>query len=676
MTRDGLGSLAELAMFHGVHTSYSDVDGVSRQADPAVVFALLQALGVPLERPEDAAAVLRDQRAGALRRQLEPVVVHRIGRRESVVATLPGGTEPDSVWLTLELEDGTTSRRELTSALTGFATHERGGSGRYARVEFELDAIGDVAVPPGYHRLTLEGAGFPETALVVAAPDCPDGPRRWGAFLPLHALRSEKDAGIGTYSDLGRLGDWVTSLGGGLVGTLPLYPVFPGPPIDPSPYLPLSRLAYNELFIDPSVLPEYGAPAEDPASVNPNSRLTVLPSSSPVDYEKIAAMRRRQLEPLARAVCSGAFPQRLRRFTEFSSAHPELAAYARFRAEQEGARGGGASDPSAVSYHLYTQWVAYEQLEAAGHHAGRYADFPVGSHPSGFDPVWSPESFVPEVQGGAPPDRFFAGGQSWGFRPFHPERIREDGYRFFSAALRRAFAHADCLRIDHVMGLERMYMIPAGLSATDGAYVSYRAEELHAVVALEAHRADAVVVGEDLGTVPAGVRRRMAREHMLRTWVFQFESTLEQPLPQPAPNTLASLGTHDLPRFGAFLWGEDIDEREGTGALSADRGDADRTARRRWRHRLFGELGLPADGEPAQVTAEALRGCLRHLAGGDAQILLVDLEELWDERRAQNHPGTQSPENWRRRAERTFEDFSSDTDIRRALSQLTAERAS
>jgi 4-alpha-glucanotransferase len=674
VTRDGLDSLAELATFHGVHTSYTDVDGVSRQADAAVVFALLQALGVPLERPEDAAAVLRDQQVGALRRQLEPVVVHRIGRGESVVATLPGGTEPDSVWLTLELEDGTTSRCELTSALTGFATQERAGHGRYARVEFELDAIGDAAVPPGYHRLTLEGEGSPETTLVVAAPDCPDGPRQWGAFLPLHALRGEHDAGIGTYSDLARLGEWVTSLGGGLVGTLPLYPVFPGPPVDPSPYLPLSRLAYNELFIDPSVLPEYEATGEDSASVDPNGRLTAPPS--PVDYDEIAAMRRRQLEPLARALCSGAFPERLRRFTEFSSAHPELAAYARFRADLEGARRGGAPDPSAVNYHLYTQWVAYEQLEAAGHHAGRYADFPVGSHPGGFDPVWSPESFVPDVQGGAPPDRFFAGGQSWGFRPLHPERIREDGYRFFSAALRRAFAHADCLRIDHVMGLERMYMIPAGHGATDGAYVSYRAEELHAVVALEAYRAEAVVVGEDLGTVPAGIRRRMAREHMLRTWVFQFESTPEEPLPLPPPNTLASLGTHDLPRFGAFLWGEDIDERVGNGALSADRGETERAARRRWRLRLFDELGLPAEGEAVQVTAQALRGCLRRLAGSDAEILLVDLEELWDERHAQNHPGTQSPENWRRRAVRTFEDFSSDTDIRHVLSQLTTERAS
>jgi 4-alpha-glucanotransferase len=114
----------------------------------------------------------------------------------------------------------------------------------------------------------------------------------------------------------------------------------------------------------------------------------------------------------------------------------------------------------------------------------------------------------------------------------------------------------------------------------------------------------------------------------------------------------------------------------GNGALSADRGETERTARRRWRLRLFDELGLPAGGEPVQVTAQALRGCLRRLAGSDAEILLIDLEELWDERHAQNHPGTQSPENWRRRAVRTFEDFSSDTDIRHALSQLTTERAS
>jgi 4-alpha-glucanotransferase len=677
VTPGGQDGLAELAALHGIHTSYTDVDGVGRQADPTVIFALLQALGVPLEHPEDATALLRDQEIGALRRQLEPVVVYRMGRGEPISATLPDGTEPGSVWLALELEDGTTSRCQLTTAVTGFTTGEGVGGNRYASVQFDLDAVALRPLPPGYHRLTLEGAGSPESALVLAAPDCPDGPREWGAFLPLHALRTEQDPGIGTYSDLARLGDWVASLGGGLVGTLPLYPAFPGPPFDPSPYLPVSRLAYNELFIDPFVLPEYEGTPEARTPVPMDGQLSRPPSAPPmVDYEEIAGLRRQQLEPLARAVCSGAFPDRRRRFEEFATAHPELVAYAEFRAGQEGAARAGKPEPSAVSYHLYTQWAASEQLGAAGHHGGRYADLPVGSHPRGFDPVWSPESFVPGVQGGSPPDRFFAGGQSWGFRPLHPERIREDGYRFFSAALRRAFLHADCLRIDHVMGLQRLYMIPDGRDATDGAYVSYRAEELHALVALEAHRAGAVVVGEDLGTVPAGVRRRMARDHMLRTWVFQFESTPEEPLPRPASNFLASLGTHDLPRFGAYLWGEDIDEREGNGTLSSDQAEEERTTRARWRRRLFHALGVPADTAPGLVTARALREILRHLARSDAKIVLVDLEEMWDERRAQNHPGTESAGNWRRRARRTLEDFSSDPEINRTLSELTAIRAS
>jgi 4-alpha-glucanotransferase len=320
--------------------------------------------------------------------------------------------------------------------------------------------------------------------------------------------------------------------------------------------------------------------------------------------------------------------------------------------------------------------VASEQLDAAGQATGRYADFPVGSHPMGFDPIWSPQSFVPKVQGGSPPDRFFGGGQSWGFRPLHPERIREDGYGFFRAALRRAFLHADCLRIDHVMGLQRIYMIPDGFDATGGAYVSYRAEELHALVALEAQRADAAVVGEDLGTVPAEVRRRMESDHMLRTWVFQFESTAEEPLPPPIPNALASLATHDLPRFGAYLWGEDIDERENTGDLSPDEAEMQRVQRAHWRDRLFDELGLSPSGAPERLTVQALHGCLGYLARSDARIVLVDLEEMWDERGAQNHPGTESAGNWSQRARRTFESFSSDRELGRVLSDLTAARAS
>jgi 4-alpha-glucanotransferase len=168
----------------------------------------------------------------------------------------------------------------------------------------------------------------------------------------------------------------------------------------------------------------------------------------------------------------------------------------------------------------------------------------------------------------------------------------------------------------------------------------------------------------------------MARDHMLRTWVFQFESSTEEPLPRPASNFLASLGTHDLPRFGTYLWGEDIDEREANGALSSDQATEERSTRARWRRRLFDALGFPADMAPRLVTAQALREILLHLARSDAKIVLVDMEEMWDERLAQNRPGTEAAGNWRRRTRRTLEDFSSDPEINRTLSELTAVRAS
>ncbi|HEY3587381.1 MAG TPA: 4-alpha-glucanotransferase, partial [Myxococcaceae bacterium] len=487
--------LAALAELHGIHTWYTDIDGNRLIPDADVVLALLQALGVPIHRLADAAPLLHDQRLSAARRRLEPVLVHRIGRAEPIVATLPEGSDPSELWVTLELEDGTTARERLSAAVTGFLAEDEVDGIRCAKVQLDLSSIARGPVPPGRHRLSLEGAGTPDDALLLAAPDCPLARRQWGAFMPLHAVRSESDWGIGTYTDLGRLGEWVASHGGQLLGALPLYPAFTDPPMDPSPYLPVSRLAYNELYVDVEALPEFAASDEArsiAASAGFRETVGALRAARFVDYDEVARLKRSVLEPMARAVCE--LPERRRGLRDFARDHPELQAYARFRAGTEAATMSGEPDPSRVGYHLYCQWVACEQLTSAGGAVGRYADFPIGSHPHGFDPAWSPQSFVPGVHGGAPPDRFFASGQDWGFHPLHPERIREDGYGFLSAALARAFRHADCLRIDHVMGLQRLFMIPLDHGGR-GAYVSYRAEEMHALVALEAHRAGTVVVG-------------------------------------------------------------------------------------------------------------------------------------------------------------------------------------
>ena len=199
---------------------------------------------------------------------------------------------------------------------------------------------------------------------------------------------------------------------------------------------------------------------------------------------------------------------------------------------------------------------------------------------------------------------------------------------------------------------------------------------MHALVAIEAHHAGAVVVGEDLGTVPEEVRERMAADKMLRSWVFQFESTPEDPLPAPPSGALASLGTHDLPRFGAFFWGSDIDERVAAGELPPEQAALQRSRRESWRASLLAALGARTDSGPeAEVTSTALRGCLAHLAASDADLVLVDLEELWDERQPQNRPGTGlGAQNWRHRSALTLAEIYADPRVSDLLEGLDRVR--
>jgi 4-alpha-glucanotransferase len=678
-------ALVELAELHGVQASFAGADGRRHQADEDVLLAILGALGSPVRSPADAAVALSEKRHELASIRLQPILVHRIGTVSSSALRLPSSVHPRDVWYTIEFEDGRIVRHRLTSSVTGMSAGSESLGERDNTYTFVFEPDGAEPIPPGYHRVIVEWPGADVTARLIAAPTCPPASRGWGTFLPLHALRTESDWGVGSYVDLAALGNWVGGLGGAMVGALPLYPAFLDPPADPSPYLPVSRLAYNEIFVDPTALPEL---AESPrarellASDEFRRRLATAHSSELVDYEEVSRLRREVLSLLAETLLQGSSARR-EELCAFGRQHPELLAYARFRAHLDaaGIEGRGASptpgelteNPPTLGYHFYAQWVAAQQLSAAARSTPLYADLPIGVHPDGFDPLWSPHTFVRNVHGGAPPDLFFEGGQDWSFPPLHPERVREDGYRYFIDTLRRAFRHASYLRVDHVMGLQRLYFIPEGFDAQHGAYVSYRADELHALVSLEAHRAGTVVVGEDLGTVPESVRTRMARDDMLRSWVLQFESTPEDPLPAPPARALASWGTHDLARFTSYFWGTDIDDNENLGHLSGTEAAEERVARTQWRAAFLRAVGI-AEGS-GDSAAAALRSCLSHLARSAADLVMVDLEELWGEREPQNRPGTGTEAaNWSHRASRTLEEARDDPATKEFLLHLNGLR--
>jgi 4-alpha-glucanotransferase len=674
-------AVAELAALHGIQTSYAGADGRPHAADEDVLVAILAAMGTPTASAAQVAEALAEANAKQAARLLEPVLVHRVGTRATAGVTLPGDVHPRDVWCTVELEDGEIRRTRLLSAITGMRAGPEVGGATRRRYQFDLASEAGHPIGAGYHHVRIEWPGTELRALLIAAPTFLPAARGWGVFLPLHALRTERDWGIGSYVDMAELGEWAAGLGGSMLGALPLYPAFLDPPADPSPYLPVSRLAYNEIFIDPTALPELAATPDAVRLLESDQfrgRLAAAHASTLVDYEEVVRLRRAVLAPMAETLLATGSTRRSE-FCAFVDQHPELLAYAQFRAVGDRVGRGAAAelrrtaaDPRrepTLSYHLYAQWAAAQQLAEAASAVPLYADLPIGVHPEGFDPYWASDSFVPGVHGGAPPDLFFAGGQDWAFPPWHPQRVREDGYDYFIGTLRRAFAHASFLRVDHVMGLQRLYWIPEGFDARHGAYVSYRADELHALVALEASRSGAVVVGEDLGTVPEEVRIRMAEDKMLRSWVLQFESTVDVPLPPSPAHVLASWATHDLPRFGSYFVGDDIDENEGAGQISPDDAEVERVQRARWRSSLLQATGLDEDAEAAP--ALALRACLDHLAASAADLVLVDLEELWGEREPQNHPGTGvEGANWRRRAAYTLEEVRLDTGIAGDLRQI------
>jgi 4-alpha-glucanotransferase len=649
-------ALDQLAQAYGVETEYDGVDGRTHRADADALRAVLRSLGARSDGPGDDAEALRSERTRRHALLLEPVTALRAGSPAVVELRLPPGVEPSDCRLEVTAEDGSRLRcRERPLQARAAALQESGVSVH----DIELSDPSGRDLVPGYYHLTVE---TPERAvadgMVVVAPPCPLPPRGWGVFLPLHGVHTGADWGVGSYQDLARLGDWAGRSGASFVGTLPLYPTFLDQPYEPSPYLPVTRLGWNEVFIDPTAVPEAHQAGEMHALLgSPQFQRSLADNreAATVDYRSVMAGLRQVLEPMAGHLMATPSSRRDALY-EFARARPELVAYARFRSaiEDHGLPPAGTGprtapemaslDPSA-RYHLYVQWIAESQLESASGHL--YLDLPTGVHPDGFDPWWEPAAFVEGVQGGAPPDGFFAAGQTWGFRPPHPRAIRDDRYRYPIACLRQAMRHASVLRIDHVMGWHRLYWVPDGFTAETGVYVRYHLEEMAAVVALEAHRSGTAVVGEDLGTVPDVVRTAMAEHQVLRSWVFEFEASAEDPHPEPPELAMASIGTHDLPRFASFWDADDLDDLVGRGAQSEEWAGPERRARRAWRDHLLSSIG---EVESPEAAARALRTCLDDLADSPARLVVVDLEDLWLERRPVNRPGSGDEEpNWRAR---------------------------
>ncbi|CAI9411298.1 4-alpha-glucanotransferase [Nocardioides sp. T2.26MG-1] len=497
--------------------------------------------------------------------------------------------------------------------------------------------------PLGYHRLrTPDGTG---RRLIVSPGRCWLPERQsWGWAVQLYAARSAASWGIGDLGDLRNLRAWTEREGGGFLLVNPLHAVAPTTPQEASPYLPATRRFRNPLYLRVDEVPGYSDADVDAEEVR---RVAAEPL---IDRDGVWAVKRVALAAAYRRVgddpafsswrdAQGASLEEFATWCVLAEEHgpdwhawpdelrrPDGPAVAAFRAAHD----------ERIAFHAWLQWQLDAQLRAASGDLTVLQDLPIGVSGGGAD-SWAWQDVLAQgVAVGAPPDALNSLGQSWGSPPLVPWRLREAEYEPFIQSVRGTIAGAGGLRIDHVMGLFRLWWIPEGAGATDGAYVRYPSDDLLDIVALESHRARAVVVGEDLGTVEPGVPEALAERGILSYKVLWFEE--DDPADWPA-GALATVTTHDLPTVAGLWTGSDaVEQHVATGIPEAEV----QSGRRDLLEKLTRD-GLAADATPADAVAAAYA----QLARAGCLLLQLSLEDAVLEERRPNIPGTVDRDNWR-----------------------------
>lgn len=678
--------LHNVARLFNIQINLYDGFGRLMQPPPEAILRVLNLLGAPVERMDDLAGALRQRRQFLMQRSIDPVLVAWNGAPLRTKLRLPSPLAALEPRYRIDLESG------------DFVEGQCQTDPRIKPVECCIEGARYVArsivfpeqLPLGYHRLRLEVGPLAFDSHVLCSSLQSYRPpnsnsRPWGLFCPLYALASENSWGAGNFSDLARWIKFTGEKGGDFVGTLPLLSTFLDEPFNPSPYAPVSRLFWNEFYLDVTRIPELQRSPAARSIIRSSgfqAEIEYLRAGSLINYRPLMALKRRVLEKLLHTLMNRASKRRPA-FQRFIETHPEAQDYAAFRAkvEREGVpwelwpavhRDGKLAasdyDETARQYHLYVQWQAEEQMRelAEKTKAGGpalYLDFPLGVNRDGYD-VWRERQvFALGASGGAPPDSFFTKGQNWGFPPLHPEGLRQQGYRYYIACLRHHLQHAGMLRIDHVMGLHRLFWIPQGFGPSEAVYVRYPAHEFYAILSLESHRHQAQIVGENLGTVPPYVNQALAKHWIHGMHVSQFCVTAnpQRALQEPAHDDVVSLNTHDTPTFAGFWEGKDIEDRLALQLLSPPEADTARQERASIREALATYLrsrGWLESESPEPLAI--LRAWLSQLAADDAYLLLVNLEDLWLEPFPQNVPGTwEERPNWKRKARFPLEEICS-----------------
>jgi len=654
--------LVALALAHGVQPRYVGQSGRDEIVCATTLGAILAALGVDASGPRAVAEALRRAEDEPWRRTLPATVVVRQGQDRDVPVHVDHG---DPVAVLVELEDGglvDLEQQDVWVPSRVVDGVERG------QATFRVPG----RLPAGYHALVARTPGVVPDAratLVVTPVRAPEPRRRsWGLMTQLYSLRSHASWGVGDFTDLGDLASLAARrTGADFVLVNPLHATEPVAPLTPSPYLPATRRFLAPWYVRVEDVPEaaYLSAADRAGIIALGGPPRALDDDAVrVDRDtawtaKLAALAIVHQVPrsAAREADYQAFRERegsaLDDFALWSVLQARFG-YAPWPAGYEGPRAEAAQRAreelaEEIELQRWLQWVADEQLGAAQRRAldagmgiGVMEDLAVGSHPCGAD-VWTQQDLVATtVAVGAPPDMYNQLGQAWAMRPWRPDALARDGYRAYRAMLRAVLRNCGAVRIDHVLGLFRMWWVPDGASPRDGAYVTYDHEAMVGILCLEAQRAGAVIIGEDLGTVEPWVSGYLADRGILGTTVQLFEKSWDgspRPPQEFRRSVLTTVTTHDLPPTAGFLAGEHVELRAELGLLTAPV-DQERARARAERDSLVTDLQRRGLVGPDPSPEEVVRGLYAFIGQTPSLLLGVALVDAVGERRAQNQPGT------------------------------------
>ncbi len=717
-----------LAQRRGIGQEYTDIWGKTTQTSLENKQAILSAMGYAVTEPD----VLQEQIAQETlihwQQILDPVYVLRQQAAFSIVCRLPACSEQQLHWR-IELEDGT-----QLNGVVSFVDSQKINffeSNQILFSEYTLNIQQNI--PCGYHRLVLLSENNSQilatSSLIIAPANCfhPEFLQRqqkcWGPSVQLYTLRSQHNWGVGDFTDLKTLLRGVAAWGADFVGLNPIHALYPANPDSCSPYSPSSRRWLNIIYIDVQALPEFlSNPAlqKELAASDVQAQLQLLRDMDSIDYKAVFSFKLHWLRQVFEGADLSIRTERGQAFAEYVAAGGDgLLQMATFDALQNTLYTGGleawgppvwpevyrsfdspavqtwiASHQLDIRFYQYLQWMADQQLaeaeqlaKALGMKIGLYRDLAVGVS-EGSCEIWANKDlYCPKASIGAPPDPLGPQGQNWGLPPIDPVQLKQAAYRPFIELLRANMRGCGALRIDHVMGLRRLWWVPPGAPSSMGAYVYYPVEDLLAILALESHRERCMVIGEDLGTVPPEMRTLLHDNGVYSYKVFFFERAADggyySPTHYPA-QAMAALTTHDMPTLRGFWHCDDL-------ALGRQLGlypDEDKlqdlyrerhSAKQAILDSLTGHGVLP-EGIGHDVSWVGMNTALahalqEHMCRGNSALFSTQLEDWLEMDKPVNVPGTSTEyPNWRRKLSKNLEHFLNDPGLAALANRLTNAR--